>query len=396
MNILLATSFALLFVIAPFFLRKWGTQLKITQVFSDVLICFGIGILLGNTQQWWLPNTEHQQTAFATAETSTALSVLFAIPMLMMTSDIRACIRYAPKFLISFVLGIIAVLTATVIAVYMFPDLEELAKSAGCLVGVYVGGTPNMVAISYALKAPNELFVILNSTDLFCSGLYFLFLTAFAKPFFGLFLNATPPPQNTELNAANTLDNTPFPPPALDKQHLKPLAIAAGLALLCIGLSVGLGLLFTTAEGKLNEMLLMVSLTTISIVFSFNSKIQSLKGIYEFAQYLLLIFAIAVGFMADFSKLASTGTTYLAFNIVFVLSLLSIHLLLAKLFKIDNDTFIITSTACVFGPPFIGQVCSAIKNKDMLAPGMALGVIGLIIGTYLGILVSNIIEQSLL
>lgn len=402
MKLFLLLFLALFFIIAPHYLRKLGDKIQLTTILSDVVICFIIGVILGNTQQWWMPNIMHQKAAFSLAETATAISVLFAIPMLLMTSDIKRSVRYAPKFLLSFVLCIIAVLIATLLAIYYFPDLPNLGQTAGCLVGVYVGGTPNMVAISYALNAPGELFVILNSTDLFCSGIFFLFLTSIAKRFYGLFLPSfvateqkTPDLLEDLLDTDslpsslnNQVKESKFPPDSFNKEQLFPILKAVTLSILCILFSVGAALFFPSADGNLNEMLLMIALSTTSILFSFSPKVQSLKGVYEFAQYLLLIFAIAVGFMANFSALAAAAPTYLAFNALLVISLLVLHLIFAMIFKIDTDTFIVTATACIFGPPFIGQVCSAIKNKEMLAPGMALGVLGLIIGTYLGIFVA--------
>lgn len=404
MKVLLIGLLIIFFIIAPYYLRKVGHKIQLTNVLSDVVICFIVGVILGNTQQWWLPSLDNQKLTFSIAETATAISVLFAIPMLLMTSDIRNSIRYAPKFLISFGLCIISVLLATVLCVYLFPDLPNLGQTAGCMVGVYVGGTPNMVAISYALDAPHELFVVLNSTDVFCSGIFFLFLTSIAKRFYNLFLPSSVS-TNQSLRSDDLLDNdnlpvnvevneTKFTSNSLNKGQLFPILKALGLAVFCIGFSVLMAFWFPGADGNLNEMLLMIVLSTISILLSFSPKVQSLEGVYDFAQYLLLIFALAVGYMANFSTLAVAAPTYLTFNAVLVLSLLVLHLIFAMLFKIDTDTFIVTATACIFGPPFIGQVCSAIKNKDMLAPGMALGVLGLIIGTYLGVFVASWIDYT--
>jgi uncharacterized membrane protein len=409
MKVFLLTFLVFFFILAPYYLRKLGDKIQLTNILSDVVICFIVGVILGNTQEWWMPNVANQQAAFSIAKTATSVSVLFAIPMLLMISDIRSSVRYAPKFLLSFFLCMIAVLLATLISIYLFPDLSNLGQTAGALVGVYVGGTPNMVAINYAINAPHELFVILNSTDLFCSGIFFLFLTSIAKRFYGLFLPTFVPTEigqqqvlpssedllDAALITSNNLLNETKPPSNLfTKKQLFPIIKATSLAILCILFSVGLAFIFPGADGNLNEMLLMISLSTTSILLSFSPKVQSLKGVYDFAQYLLLIFAIAVGFMANFSALAAAAPTYLAFNAVLIISLLVLHLVFAMIFKIDTDTFIVTATACIFGPPFIGQVCSAIKNKEMLAPGMALGVLGLIIGTYLGIFVASVIGYT--
>lgn len=379
------------FALSPYGIRQLLQRIQSLQIFSDVLLCFGIGILLGNTKQWWLPHHHFQELSINIAENSLVVAVLLAIPILLITSNLKASLQYTKNLLLSFVLCIVSVCFAVVAVVYLFPDLDYLNKATGCMVGVYVGGTPNMAAISYALQVPEALFVILNSTDLFTSGLYFLFLISFAKPIFGLIL---PPFQSkSSHDQINTFvfDNTPFPPSSWTKAQILPLLKITGLAILCIVLSAGIAMLFPTPEKQLNELVLMVTLSAVSIGLSFIPCIQKIKGAYEFAQYLLLIFAIAVGFLADFVVLIDAGANYLGFNIVFVLTMVLMHLILAKLFKVDVDTFIITSSACIFGPPFIGQISSAIKNKELLVPGLALGVLGLIIGTFFGIFVSNCI-----
>ena len=46
---------------------------------------------------------------------------------------------------------------------------------------------------------------------------------------------------------------------------------------------------------------------------------------------------------------------------------------------------IITSTAAIYGPAFIGPVANAIKNRDMIVPGITMGLLGYAIGNYIGI-----------
>ena len=62
-----------------------------------------------------------------------------------------------------------------------------------------------------------------------------------------------------------------------------------------------------------------------------------------------------------------------------------LHTLLAKLFRIDADTTLITSTASIYGPAFIPSVANALKNKDVVLPGLICGILGYAIGNYLGI-----------
>ena len=61
------------------------------------------------------------------------------------------------------------------------------------------------------------------------------------------------------------------------------------------------------------------------------------------------------------------------------------HIILAKIFRVNADNFLITTTAFVFSPPFVPLVANALKNKDVIVTGITVGIIGYIIGNYLGV-----------
>ena len=247
-----------------------------------------------------------------------------------------------------------------------------------------------MAAVLYALKAPSDLSGILIATDSLCSGIYFLFLVSGAKAFYGLFLKA-PSIQEADFIPVMPVDASPSPV-WWSKTRVFPIAQAVTASVLCIVFSVGIARLFPSAEGKLNELVLMLVLTSSSLVLSFWSKLRNLLGVYDFAQDLMLIFAVAIGYLVDFSSLIEKGGYYLTFNGVLLALLLLFHLLLGRLFRVDVDTFIMTATACIMGPPFIGAVCEALDRRSLIAPGMTLAVIGLITGTYIGIVITLVLQ----
>jgi len=64
---------------------------------------------------------------------------------------------------------------------------------------------------------------------------------------------------------------------------------------------------------------------------------------------------------------------------------LLLHIVLAKIFRVDADDFLITTTGFVYSPPFVPVVAAALKNKDVILTGLATGIIGYVIGNYLGV-----------
>ena len=62
-----------------------------------------------------------------------------------------------------------------------------------------------------------------------------------------------------------------------------------------------------------------------------------------------------------------------------------LHLLLARIARIDADTAIITSTAGIYGPAFIVPTANALNNRQVVLPGLICGILGYAVGNYLGI-----------
>jgi uncharacterized membrane protein len=100
---------------------------------------------------------------------------------------------------------------------------------------------------------------------------------------------------------------------------------------------------------------------------------------------MLLVFALSVGSMANFTELLKSSSVLFWFCGFMVFGSILLHYLLAILFKVDRDTFIITSTAAIYGPAFICPVANALGNREIIPIGLALGLIGYAIGNYLGL-----------
>jgi uncharacterized membrane protein len=395
-----------IFFFLPAYLIRLSHRFKLDKVLSDIVICYGIGILLGNTKALWLfswansPETKATVDSIANATAETAeiaafASVLLAMPMLLMLNNVTDWLKYTGKIIGVFFAGVLAAALGALAVAYFYrsADLEAMPTAAGMLTGVYTGGTPNMVAISKALNADDQLFIVLNATDTLCSGLYFFFLLGVGKAFFGLFL-----PKfkgiRTQADATDSNEQTDYT--FFDLKWtwacIQPILIATLLAIGAVLLSAAPALLIPDVKGEINQTILLLTLTTVGIALSFSPAVRNLKGVYAYAQYLLLIFGLGAGYMADFGQLISQGGSYLLFNALTFLTILVLHFLYALISRTDRESFMISSTATILGPPFVAQVSSAIKNKALLPVGIALSLLGLGIANYSGVLVHYIVS----
>ena len=56
------------------------------------------------------------------------------------------------------------------------------------------------------------------------------------------------------------------------------------------------------------------------------------------------------------------------------------------------DTMTVSSVAYICSPPFVPMMAAAMKNRSVLAAGLAVGVVGYAAGNYLGFLMARLLE----
>jgi len=143
--------------------------------------------------------------------------------------------------------------------------------------------------------------------------------------------------------------------------------------------------------GEMKELVLIFGVTGLALILSGFKRVRNLKGNMVSADYLMLLFGFTLGLQANVSELLSDRSELFSYFLVTYSVMLLIHLILAKLFKIDVQSFLISSTAAVFGPPFIGPVAEALNNRSLIPAGIIIALLGNAIGTYLGILIVKLL-----
>lgn len=117
-----------------------------------------------------------------------------------------------------------------------------------------------------------------------------------------------------------------------------------------------------------------------------------MKYSYDLGMYLIYIFCIAVASMADLGSLnLSGGINLLGYLLVAVFGSLLLQTIFARIFKIEADMMVISSVTFINSPPFVPMMAAAMKNKDVLVPGLSIGIIGYAAGNYLGYIISELL-----
>jgi uncharacterized membrane protein len=366
-------AIALAAISLPFVIMKLEARVKPIQWLSPVVCCYALGIILGNV----FVGVWDSQLATLLSE----VSVMLALPLLLLSVDLWGWCKLAKTTIISFVILIICVMLVSYLVGILYKGYDpEVWKMAGMLVGVYVGGTANLTAIGKILEVRDEVFVTLNAVDLILGGGYLFFIMSAGVKILTGFL----PAFNHE-----GLDEG-----EMDLLHWRELTFLKkclhGVALLILsGIIVGASVFISgQIAGSSVPGIIILSLTTLALLLSFNKKIRHFEGSQEVGQYLLLVFCFAVGSLANVSQLFSNNLWYFGFCSLIMFGSIILHFLCCYFLKIDRDTAIITSMAGIFGPAFVAPMSQVLKNKSILVSGVTTGLVGIAVGNFVGVIVA--------
>jgi len=331
----------LFYFLFPALLLFLSTKYSIVNKIGVVVICYAVGLVIGLTNI--IP-----ESISGIQDILMGISIVVGIPLVLFSENILKWAKIAKYTFLSLLLGVISVVILVFVGYFIFRDK----------------GTMNMAAIARGLGVENDLFILTNTVEVAIGALILLFLITGAKPLFGLFMKPYKSGGNNELNKQSNLDISSFESYEgfFNRSSLPDLAKAFGIALLIAGMGYGMGFLFA---GDLRQTVPILAVTTFGILASLVPAVNNIKKSFQLGMY--------------FVSLVIVGS-------------LVLHALLSWIFKISVDEYIITSTALANSPPFVPVVAAAIRNKEVVVPGMIIGVIGYAIGNYLGVAIAYLLK----
>jgi len=364
-------------IVIPVIVLRLSRRYTIIRKMSPVVVCYLVGMVPGNLP-WLSIDTK-------LALTVSGVAVAMAIPLLLFSVNFVAWFRLAGPTLLAFTFACLAPVIAATLGHFLFRhQLEETAKMAGMLVGVYIGGTGNMNAVGLVVGASPATFMTLNTADMLNSLLYLTFLLTLAGPLYGRFMRPFPYPEGSGPTADASWD--PYHAELPPWRRLAPsILLAALIVALCGGLS---GYLPENSRDAIT----ILAVTTLAVGASFAPAVQKWPGTEKMGQFLMLVFFVCIGMISNLWNLVKASPMVFLFDFCILSATVLIQLGLCWLCRIDRDTTIITSVAAVFSPPFIGPVALALRNREILVPGIICGLVGYALANYAGAAVSWVLS----
>ena len=353
---------------------------------GPVLVLYLIGLIIGNIglMPGQLPEVQ---------DIMSNATVPLAIPLMLFGCTFRR--EGTRSQILALVTGMASVVMAVIIGYLIFGGhIDEGAKVGGMLTGVYTGGTINLAALKTMLNVNDNTYILINSYDILVSFLYLTFLLTIGIRLFRRFL----PHDKTSMTSKDEEEirkeiakgeENPYKG-IFTKEGMRQSGILLGVTILICAISGGIALVLP--DGIFMTIFILM-LTTLGIAASFIKKIHNMKYSYDIGMYFIYIFCIAVASMADLSKLDLVGgLNLLGYLLVAVFGSLLLQVIFAKIFKIDSDMMVIASVTFINSPPFVPMMAAAMKNKNVLVPGLSIGILGYAAGNYLGFLISELLK----
>lgn len=353
---------------------------------GSIIIAYVIGCLLGITGL--IPDTPevHKvQTDIAT------YTIPFAIPLLLFSSDIKSWTRLAPSFIKSTLFGILGCCIAIVIGFLICAgdDREAFASIGGMLTGLYTGGNANLASIKMALGVDDTTYIITSAYSTLLSAVYLFFVIIFGKRVLRLLLPDFPKDKVAPSGGAEMKnhDHELFYG-LFRRSNLRTLAQALLLTVIIIAVGAGIALL---CPKRMFQTVFILAISTLAIIASTFKRVRTMERTFEAGTYLILVFSIAVASQVTTGTLGNIDPDIFLFITIATLGSLLMHVLLSALFRVDTDTTLATSISLICSPPFVPVVAGAVKNKTIIGPGIAVGLFGYAVGTYVGFLLAQLL-----
>ena len=384
-----------IFILTPFVVITIFRKYQLAKNIGTVIMAYAVGVALSFVFSFtdFLTPIE-AESLHNIQKLLMNISVPLAIPLMLFSSDFRLWTKSLPKTMIALISGISAVFLAVVVSFFIFKTtgIPALHKVSGMMAGFYLGGTMNFFALGSALQIDESVILLTLTSEMLIVFPFLLFLVAGGYRLFRWLL-----PFKDDTTVADHHTNSQETVLAevenyngmLTKKVFPKTMLGFLLSVVFLTIGAGLSLLLT---GTLNELVIILVITTFAIASSFNKKIRMLPRTFELGMFFILIFSVIVASEFDILKIGSSAINIFLFVLFITLLTIILHVMLCRIFKIPGDLSIVALIGLICSPPFVPPIVSAMGNRKVLISGITVGLVGYAVGTYFGVGVSYLLK----
>ena len=370
------------YFIFPIVIILLFSRYKWAKAAGTVILAYAVGII---PALFGLTHFEPGSTGLSIQKTIMNLTVPIAIPLMLFNCNFKLWTKSLPKTAAALGGGLAAVLIAVVSGFFIFrhAGVSDIANVSAMMTGIYTGGTMNFNALGAALHVDPTTMATVLAFEMIVTFPVIMFIVGGGYKVFRKILPYRDDNTSAETDASSDLEHgvEQYGDLLRWKVFLRSLiGLAISIGFLAVG--AGLSLLIT---GGLNELVIILTITTLSIIASFSKKIREIPKTFELGMFFILVFSVVVASQFDLQSLDSGSLIIGGFLLFIIVAATLLHLLFCRLFKVSGDLFCVALVALLCSPPFVPPVVGAMGNKKVLISGIVIGLIGYAIGTYIGV-----------
>ena len=375
------------YIIFPILIIEAFKRWTIVQKIGTVVLAYAVGIIASLCGVFHFADPAIGATFSKLQSTIMNVAVPLAIPLMLFNCDFKLWTKSLPKTAWALVTGIVAVIIASISGYFIFRNnVPEIAKVTGMMAGIYTGGTMNFNALGAALNVDRSVMAIVLAFQMVITTPYIFFLLGGGYKIFRKLLPYKDITHKGRMDEdqVETADVENYRG-MFEKKNFIGMMKGLGLSFVFLAVGAGLALLIT---GTLNELVVILTITTLSIIASFFKKVRELPKTFELGMFFILIFSVIVASMFDINSV-NGGSLYIGGFVFWIIGVsVGLHLLLCRIAKVSGDLFCVCQVGLLCSPPFVPPIAGAMKNKKVLISGIVVGLVGYAIGTYLGALLA--------
>ena len=377
------------YVLVPLLIIEGFKRWKWVQTLGTVVLAYAVGIIASLCGVFHFQDPEVAVSFSKMQSMMMNVAVPLAIPLMLFNCDFKLWTKALPKTAWALVGGVLAVLVSVVSGYFIFRNhIPEPAKVSGMMTGIYTGGTMNFNALGASLGVDKSVMAIVLAFQMVITTPYIFFLLGGGYKIFRKLLpfkDITCKGRTDENIETADVENYQG---MLEKKNFWGMLKGLGLSVVFLAIGAGLALLIT---GTLNELVVILTITTLAIIASFFKKVRELPKTFELGMFFILVFSVIVASMFDINSV-NGGSLYIGGFVLWIMVMsMLLHLIFCRVAKVSGDLFCVSQVGLLCSPPFVPPIVGAMKNKKVLISGIVVGLVGYAAGTYLGALLAWIL-----
>lgn len=353
--------------------KKWFGKLSgilVTMISMSILSMVG-----------FVPVASNPKVSVAVYDMVFSYFIPISIPLLLFSSNIIKIVKESGRLLIAYVLGAIGIVLGSFLA-FSLIDLGEFSGyTAGVISSTLIGGSVNFVAAAETLNfSSNPLFTATIAVDNFVSNLYILLMFLIPSLTFLSRFFVKPKKANSEIDTTKKVE----------KEHpitIESIAVSVFIASFIAGVGLFISpYLQSLLKTDLNLSILVITILTIVAANLFPKLLKPIENTaFSIGIWMMYVFLAVIGAATNIHDIFGIGLDVLWFYLIIMLFHLLFMLALAKLFKLDVYEVVISSVANIMGPSVAAPMAASMGQKNLVTPGILVGILGYIIGTFIGV-----------